>query len=217
LPQGARRYRQAAGYSSRPLLDNCNEAQAARRGKERFIARDVAPLARGYVARLAAWSKKKEAVAALRAARPGIPQGFDDRAADISIPLLAVADLAGGKWPGEARKALAEIRAVRLDDDESTVVQLLKAIREIFAEKKAAQIPTHDLLDALIEREDGPWASWWGADITHGNTRGPASKLARLLKPFGIVPTTIRSDEDSTPKGYKCDAFKDAFSTYLAQ
>ena len=185
--------------------------------KERFIARDVMPIARPLAGKLEAWSKNKDVIAALRAARPAIPQGFDDRAADISIPLLAIADLAGGGWPAAGRKALAEICAVRLDDDESTATQLLHAIREIFAEKKATHIPTHDLLKALIEREDEPWAGWWEPDIANGNLRGPASKLARILKPFGIVPEGIRVSDKSTPKGYKTAAFKEAFDAYVPQ
>jgi hypothetical protein len=38
--------------------------------------------------------------------------------------------------------------------------------------------------------------------------------LASLLKPFGIVPGTIRIG-DTTPKGYQLAHFQDAFDTYL--
>ncbi|MDH3469386.1 MAG: DUF3631 domain-containing protein [Gammaproteobacteria bacterium] len=38
-------------------------------------------------------------------AEPEIPIGLHDRAADNWEPLLAIADLAGGEWPVEARKA----------------------------------------------------------------------------------------------------------------
>jgi len=38
--------------------------------------------------------------------------------------------------------------------------------------------------------------------------------IARLLKPFGISPETIRVGED-TAKGYRLSAFEDAFARYL--
>jgi len=45
--------------------------------------------------------------AAIASARPAIPSILNDRAADLSEPLLAVADEAGGDWPALARQALA--------------------------------------------------------------------------------------------------------------
>jgi hypothetical protein len=39
------------------------------------------------------------------------------------------------------------------------------------------------LLRALTERYDGPWGDWWGGDVANRNVRGPASKLAKLLRP----------------------------------
>ena len=40
--------------------------------------------------------------------------------------------------------------------------------------------------------------------------RGPAAQLARLLKPFDIIPQTIR-EPDGTAKGYKLDSSKTRF------
>jgi len=42
---------------------------------------------------------------AIMAAEPVVPEGLNDRAADIWEPLLVVADLAGGIWPELAREA----------------------------------------------------------------------------------------------------------------
>jgi hypothetical protein len=56
---------------------------------------------------------------------------------------------------------------------------------------------------------------WWEADIKKENTRGPAAKLAWLLKPFDIIPWTVREEGGSTSKGYKLASFRDAFSRYL--
>jgi hypothetical protein len=145
-----------------------------------------------------------------------MPAPLGDRAADICEPLLAVADLAGGKWPGIGRAALAELCAASDVADENTGIKLLAAIREIFRKRGTDRISTKDLLDELINRDgDEPWAAWWEADIAKQNTRGPAAKLARLLKPFAIIPETIRESDDSTSKGYKLTSFEEAFSRYL--
>src|SRR5205085_10333839 len=47
----------------------------------------------------------------IAAARPEIPLALNDRAADIWEPLLALADLAGGSWPGVARHAAVALTA----------------------------------------------------------------------------------------------------------
>ena len=56
--------------------------------------------------------------------------------------------------------------------------------------------------------EDRPWPEWrQGKPIT-------PRQLARQLEAFSIRPGTIRT-ESGTPKGYKKEAFKDAWSRYL--
>ncbi len=97
------------------------------------------------------------------------------------------------------------------EDGENTGAQLRAAIREIAGAREVNQISTRDVLLALIERKGDPWAALWGRDIARGNLRGPAAQLARLLKPFGIIPGTIREADDTTPKGYKLSLFDDAF------
>jgi hypothetical protein len=44
-------------------------------------------------------------------AEPKIPQGLKNRAADVWEPLLALADLAGGRWPELAREAARGLTA----------------------------------------------------------------------------------------------------------
>src|SRR2546423_11724770 len=40
-------------------------------------------------------------------ARPALPRSLNDRAADLSEPLIVLADLADGEWPALAREAVA--------------------------------------------------------------------------------------------------------------
>ena len=82
------------------------------------------------------------------------------------------------------------------------------------SQKEMSQIPTQLLLEALIDRESEPWADWWEADIKKNNTQGVASKLARMLKPFGIIPGNLREHDGTVIKGYKLISFEEVFSTY---
>ena len=208
-----------AGIGKLPdtVADRCLTITMRRKPREkvrRFFSRDVKPLAQPLAAKLEALSQNQHIIATLQEARPVIPPGFDDRAADISHPLLAIADMAGDKWPLVTRTALAGICAVRSEEDESAVILLLRGIREIFAQKEMSQIPTQLLLEALIDRESEPWADWWEADIKKNNTQGVASKLARMLKPFGIIPGNLREHDGTVIKGYKLISFEEVFSTY---
>jgi Protein of unknown function (DUF3631) len=101
------------------------------------------------------------------------------------------------------------------EHSENTGVKLQAAIREIAEAREVNRISTRNVLDALIKRKGEPWAALWERDIARGNVRGPAAQLAQLLKPFGIAPGTIREPDGTTPKGYKLESFKDAFSRYL--
>jgi hypothetical protein len=99
-------------------------------------------------------------------------------------------------------------------DTTSVGVMLLRAIFEVFEERKVERILTAHLLDALIERETEPWAEWWGPGGNRWERIGPAAKLAGLLRPFGITPKTLRAGEDRG-KGYERAQFEDAFDRYL--
>ena len=181
---------------------------------ERFRAREAAPVAEALRAQLAAWAGTKATIDALRAARPAIPDALGDRQADICEPLVAIADMAGGKWPKALRDALALLYGNDAEDD-SAGVKLLSAFRSIFREKGTDRISSEDALDALMEIDDAPWVAWWAGDIARGNTRGPVVKLAKMLKPFAIVPASVRLPDGATPKGYKAESFADAWARYL--
>ena len=213
-----------AGIGKLPdtVADRCILIVMARRKRgqqiEKFRARDAEAIAKPIATALERWAGRQQTLASLRNSRPVIPDALGDRAADICEPLLAIADLAGGEWPSMARAALVELCAAGDVADESIGIKLLAAIREIFRTCKVDRISTKELLEALVERDgDEPWALWWECDVAKGNTRGPAAKLARLLKPFGVVAGTIRQEGDSTSKGYKLGSFEDAFSRYLPQ
>jgi hypothetical protein len=176
---------------------------------ERFRRRLVREEADRLQAALASWAA--EAAEGLAEAWPPLPDDLDDRAQDAWEPLLAIADAAGHGWGGRARTAALTLTAEK-DSEETTGILLLVHIFEAFGDRE--RMPTAELLAALVEREDGPWAAWWGDAVDAGRTKGPASRLAKMLKPFGIEPKVIRT-EFGTPRGYEHSAFREAWLRYL--
>jgi hypothetical protein len=143
----------------------------------------------------------------LRDARPPLPEALNDRQQDGAEPLLAIADAAGGEWPLKARAALIELYTGDVAEDDSIGVQMLRDIREVFADK-LDRISSVDLIQRLKSFESSPWGDW-------NNGKGlTAYSLGRLLRRFGISPRTIRIN-DSTPKGYLLESFTDTFSRFL--
>lgn len=181
--------------------------EAIRKFRRREVEVDTAPLRQW----LEEWAR--EAVPLLREARPEVPETLGDRAADCWEPLLAIADLAGGEWSGRARHAAVMLYDQGKDARESYGELLLAAIRDLFA--GTDRLATADMLRGLVDRDDGPWAEWWGKAVAAGDSRGPGYKLAKMLKPYGIVPNSIRVD-GATPKGYLLEDFADVFLRYLS-
>jgi hypothetical protein len=53
----------------------------------------------------------------------------------------------------------------------------------------------------------------WEHDLRNA-TRGPAAKLARLLKPYGIKGRGIRLSDGTTPRGYMREDFEETWKRY---
>lgn len=161
---------------------------------------ELAPLSR----RACRWARDHGE--ALRLADTDAPSGLHDRAADNWRPLLAIAHLAGGSWPSRAR--LATVTLTGTDTTVGPAVQLLGAVRTIFAARGSDRLATADLLADLHMRELEPWPTWnKGKPIS-------ARQVANLLRRFDIAPTTFRLG-DQVLRGYPLPAFADAFVRYL--
>jgi Protein of unknown function (DUF3631) len=162
----------------------------AQRGKvERFRKREAEREASNISVKLVAWCA--ENLDKLKEARPDFPPELSDRQADVSEPLLAIADLAGGDWPQAARRALVELCTKAQADDDSTGVMLLADIKVVLCPRddegkpiaRLDRIASSDLAKALGEMEDRPWAEW-------GKSQKPISQpqLARQLSRYDIHP-----------------------------
>jgi len=144
---------------------------------------------------------------ALRKADPGTLDGLTNRLADNWRPLLAIADLAGGKWPETARTVAKGLSNSVDEGSNSVSIQLLVDLQDLFTARDTDNISSEDICKTLGEMEEKPWSEWRrGKPIT---TR----QLAKLLAGFKISPKTIRIGKE-TAKGYTLEQLADAFSRY---
>jgi hypothetical protein len=174
---------------------------------EDFDPEDVEEEAAAIRARIRAWAEAAEGDLRDPRLKPAKLPELDARGNEIWRILLRIADLAGGRWPEEARTAALRLSAGdRRADEASLGVKLLIDIKEVF---EAEKISCHDLAEALNTVEESPWGGWSdGKGIT---TR----ELGRKLKPYGIRAKPIRIDGERAGNGYEWEQFEDAWSRYL--
>jgi hypothetical protein len=153
------------------------------------------------------WTAQKLEI--LRDVDPELPEALDDRGADISFPLLAIADCCLKEWPDKARSAVLELRGAQLADDKPATVELLRDIQAIFNTRGSGsdRISTAALLSSLTA-SGSRWAKCdYGRPL---NDRG----LAEMLRGLNIMPRNVRI-AGTVLKGYVRDDFTDAFAAYL--
>lgn len=169
---------------------------------ERLRMRLVEQRVQKLRAELERWAQ--EHVERLAAADPSLPDDLSDRQADAWEPLLAIADTAADGWPERARKA-----AHVLSDRETAAsrgTMLLAAIRDALGDAPA--IFTTNILEEINNDDELPFGGW--SDGKGLDARG----LSKLLKPYGLGPTTVRQSE-KVAKGYKRADLAEAFARYL--
>ena len=135
---------------------------------------------------------------------PVMPEGIQDRDADVWEPLLAVADLIGGAWPQRAVEAAKALVAASKETEPSLGIRLLADIKQVF---DADTLPSKTLLEKLRDLEESPWHDLKGKPL---DERG----LAHRLRQYGIKSKNIRTD-DSVSKGYAKGDFQDVWDRYL--
>jgi hypothetical protein len=206
-----------AGIGDLPptITDRCVPVELRRRGPaerrpERFHQRTSPPELTPIRDRCAEWAESFTQV--LDEARPTLPPSLNDRAQDIWEPLLAIAELAGEEWTAQAHAAAVALSGAEEDDDLAIV--LLRCCHDAFAAEAADAVPTARLLALLVARDDGtPFAGWWGKDVDDAKLKGPAARLARLLKPHGITPRQVWHRGANT-RGYERASFESVWERY---
>ncbi|MBA5846258.1 DUF3631 domain-containing protein [Gordonia amicalis] len=153
---------------------------------------------------IAAWAKSVERQAG--STWPDMPDGVEDRDADVWEALVAVADLAGGQWPDRARTAAVELVKATKNRAASVGVQLLRDLKTVFED--AESLGTEAILRKLKEVEEGPWAT-----IRKGeplDARGLSSRLGK----YGVTPGYVVADGVKV-RGYTASSLRDAWTRYL--
>lgn len=145
-----------------------------------------------------------------------MPDNFDNRRADNWRLLFSIADLCSGaeEWGDKARAAALKIEGS--SDSKTINTRALTDAKSIFYPKDAddrpleplERISSSDLAAQFATYLDSPWAEWRnGKPITQ-------AQLARVLKPFGITPQSIRLPSGAVIRGYLRTQFEDAWERY---
>lgn len=136
---------------------------------------------------------------------PEMPEGIEDRNADVWEALLAVAELAGGRWPERAREAARALVAASADRGGSLGVILLRDLQAVFGD--AERLPTEAVIDRLLDLDESPWADLRGKPLD-------SRSLSRRLAKYGVKPAQWREGEQRF-RGYLAADLADPWSRYV--
>jgi putative DNA primase/helicase len=143
---------------------------------------------------------------------PTVPPGLNDRAEDCWIPMLAIAEVAGGKWPNLARKAALAL-STDGDDADTFVTKLLQALKHDFEINEETESDgfrtTHDICEHLNEDDEAPWS-----DSTKFKKGLTAELLARKLAPYEVKSVRITVEQKKL-RGFQWIDLKPVFDRYL--
>ncbi len=170
----------------------------------RFRRRIVAEQADGIVNVLSAWAAAHKDEVHKAYLKQNL-EFLQDREADIWEPLFAIASVAVPERLEELKRIAIRLsnKKTSMDADDSEGLQLLSDIRTFFSNTKYDGISSSGLVEWLQKVA----ANHWEKELTQ-------TKLARLLRPFGIRPDQIWIEERNA-RGYRREQFKSAFECYL--
>jgi Protein of unknown function (DUF3631) len=153
---------------------------------------------------LAAWAAVS--VKEMTEARPTMPEGIEDRNADVWEALLAIAEAADEHWAERAKVAAVTLVTAAADKEPSLGIRLLSDLRYIFSEYD--QMTTADILSRLHALPESPWTDLKGKPL---NDRG----LAFRLREYGVKSRTLNLGGDNRAKGYAREDLHDVWLRYL--
>jgi hypothetical protein len=146
----------------------------------------------------------------VRQARPVLPEALSDREQDNWDGKLALASCAGSEWLNKATAAALRLSAGSNDKTASAGNELLSDIQNIFEIKRINKIGTADLIVALCDDEEAPWATY-----NRGRPLAPR-QLVKQLEPYEIKPKRIKLNSYDQIRGFELSQFADAFMRYLS-
>ncbi len=144
----------------------------------------------------------------VRNARPDLPEALSDREQDNWGGMLAIASCAGEEWINKAITAALKL-AETGEKTASAGNELLSDIQSTFEVKRIDRISTADLIMALCDDEEAPWATY-----NRGKPIVPR-QLIKQLEPYNIKPSRITFSTCDRTRGFELSQFNDAFTRYL--
>jgi putative DNA primase/helicase len=148
----------------------------------------------------------RDHAAIITSAQPSIPSGLNDRAADIWEPLLVLADLAGGPWPADARKAALVLTGAA--QEQNPISSLLLDLYIWVLLIKVDRVFSRSLVERLNSVGVRPWRE------LPGGRQISEMWLARQLRPYGVQPRTLRIG-GHRGKGYLRTELEEVFARYV--
>lgn len=173
-----------------------------------FRERDAEAESKPVAALLSKWMRSQ--TASLEHARPKMPDGVEDRPAEVWEAMLAIADAAGGDWPDKARAACEHFVLKASSGAQSFGAKLLGDLRRVFG--SATAISTAEILERLTALPESMWGDLGGKPMD-------PRRMAKVLKAYEVEPVPFRDDvSGKTVRGYTTFAVdtKEATSVGLA-
>jgi hypothetical protein len=134
------------------------------------------------------------------------PNIGNDRAVDNWLPLFTISKKVSEKWHTKCEQAYELLERDTKEPELSTL--LLQDISTILGAHATDKISSSELVSILALDKDKPWCELKnGRPITQ-------HKMAEILKPYGIKPSTIRIGS-TTLRGYSQSQFTETFDRYL--
>ena len=140
-----------------------------------------------------------------------LPDGIEDRTADVWGPLIITAAVASARWHQRLVDASTELIASTQTRSASLGVRLLSDIHVVFNNRNVEA-----LLKALHDLEDAPWGDLRGEPIQ-------SRFLSRKLGDYDVAPRLLNLGGDERARGYSVHhdtngtgGLSDAFARYLA-
>ena len=135
----------------------------------------------------------------LAAARPKMPAGVTDRAAEIWEPLIAIADLAGQEWAARARAACTHFVVSSASDDEKLSLgqRLLRDIQVLLENENVDGMWSSDIISKLVSDPESEWRDLWGKTLDQ-------RRLAKELNKYGVRSVNLRMGVGQA-KGYSIE------------
>lgn len=137
---------------------------------------------------------------------PELPDGIEDRDADVWEPLVAIADAAGATWPERVRRAAVAMVEEAHSRPATLGIRLLTDLQIVFAADAA--VSTNELLDRLHSLEAAPWALLRGVPID-------ARFLGAQLAKYGVPTNKTVRVQGLAVKGYRAVDLADAWARYV--